>query len=150
MRGDTALVRCRKCGVINRVPVDKIALGPICGKCKSFLDIPRRPVPVSSANFDREVLDWPGLVLVDFWAPWCAHCAGMDIALDELAGQRTGRLKIVKVNAQTDPDLVSKFDIRGIPTLMLFENGTRLDEMPGALQKQQIEEWVDSLSGRHS
>jgi thioredoxin 2 len=64
------LLRCGNCGAVNRVPADKLNSNPKCGKCKNYLTFPKAPVNVTAGNFDREVLGWPGAVLVEFWAPW--------------------------------------------------------------------------------
>jgi thioredoxin 2 len=66
---DEAHVRCSACGVINRLPADKVAEHPRCGKCKALLEIPRSPVEVTEATFEKHILSWPGVVLVMFWSP---------------------------------------------------------------------------------
>ena len=88
---------------------------PKCGKCKTPLDVPRRPIDVTVADFDQEVLAWPGLVLLEFWTPWCGHCRMMAPVLDELAGERAGLLKVVKVNVDNEPSLGARFGIQATP-----------------------------------
>ncbi|MEW6001580.1 MAG: hypothetical protein AB1638_02885 [Nitrospirota bacterium] len=70
MADDTVLLRCNHCNAVNKVPVEKIENSPKCGKCKEALEILQRPIDVKAANFDHEVMEWPGLVLLEFWTPW--------------------------------------------------------------------------------
>jgi len=145
MTDSTIFVRCQNCRAINRLPADKLMSRPKCGKCKTLLEILRRPVEVTASDFDREVLAWPGVVLVEFWSPHCGHCLKMASVLDELAHQRAGLLKIVKVNIENEPPLAMRYDVRGTPMMMLYRSGFKLGEVAGALPKIQLEAWIDSL-----
>ena len=80
-------------------------------------------------------------VLVDFWAPWCGPCKMLAPALQELAEEYDNRLKVVKVNVDENPGLASRFDVMGIPTMILFKNG-RLDSFTGAMSKQALADKV--------
>ncbi len=144
MRTDVVFLRCKNCRAINRVPTDRLMSNPRCGKCKTFLEIPRIPLEVTASDFDREVLAWPGVVLVEFWNPRCGHCQAIAPALDELAHQRAGLLKVVKVNVENEPSLAMRFNIRAIPFLMLYRDGNKLSEVAGELSKEQLEAWIDS------
>ena len=66
----SVFLRCAHCGVVNRIPVDRLMDKPKCGKCKNPLEFPLNPVDVTDANFKKEVMSWPGVALVEFWAPW--------------------------------------------------------------------------------
>ncbi|MEW6418409.1 MAG: thioredoxin TrxC [Nitrospirota bacterium] len=145
MRANVVFLRCKNCRAINRVPTDKLMSNPRCGKCKTFLEIPRTPIDVTVSNFDDEVLMWPGVVLVEFWSPHCGHCLKIAPVLDELAHQRAGLLKVVKVNVENEPSLAMRFNIRATPTMILYRNGYKLGEVAGALPKTQLETWIDSL-----
>lgn len=141
--GDAAtLLRCRSCRTVNRVPVNRLAERPICGKCKAFLDFPRSPVEATGANFDSEVQDFPGLVLVFFWAPWCAHCQGMMPAVKDLARRLAGRLKVVMVNTEKEISLARRFDVMSVPRLTLYRGGHQINEVNGALSSAQLDEWI--------
>ncbi|MFH1146651.1 MAG: thioredoxin domain-containing protein [Pseudomonadota bacterium] len=144
MPNDTALIRCSNCGTVNRIHPGKLHESPRCGKCKAPLRIPNRPVIVTASDFDREVVKWPGLVLIEFWTPFCVHCQAMAPVLDALARERAGKLKIVKINAEREPMLARQFSIMGTPAFLLYRNGNKLGEIPGALPKAQLEKWIDS------
>ncbi|MGA1867377.1 MAG: thioredoxin TrxC [bacterium] len=140
----TVLLRCPSCKAVNRVPHLRLEDHPRCGKCKTPLDFPRVPVQGTASNFQREVSEWPGIALVDFWAVWCGPCRMVGPILENLAHEWAGHLKVVKVNTDEERELSARFNIRSIPTLMLYNNGKKIDERAGALPKEQIEEWMRS------
>ncbi|MGA1824703.1 MAG: thioredoxin TrxC [bacterium] len=144
MNKESVLLRCPSCNVVNRVPHLRLNDHPRCGKCKTPLDFPRTPVHGTVSNFDSEISDWPGAVLVDFWAVWCAPCRMVGPILEELANEWAGHLKVMKVNTDEERNLSARFNIRSIPTLMLYHNGKKVDERAGALLKQQIVDWINS------
>lgn len=144
MTANTVFLRCNNCRAINRVPLDKLMSSPRCGKCKTFLKIPREPIEITETNFDYEVLAWPGVVLVEFWTPRCSHCLTISPVLEDIAHQRAGLLKVVKVNIENEPSLATRFNIRATPALMLYSNGEKLSEVTGALPRTQLEAWIDS------
>jgi thioredoxin 2 len=143
MSDKTVLLRCGSCAAINRLPAARLTDRPLCGKCKSQLEFPSVPVEATASNFDTEVLGWPGAVLVFFWAPWCAHCRGMFPIIDELAHRRAGILKVVRVNTEKEILLARRFDVVSVPRLALYRNGEKLNEINGAVQRLQLEEWLD-------
>ena len=148
MLTNSVLLRCKSCRAINRVPVDKLKDYPLCGKCKAGLRFPSTPVNGSSANFNEEVLEWPGIVLVEFYARWCGACRLIAPILDQLAAERAGRLKIIKIDIDQEPLMTSHFHIKATPTLVIFKHGSKVNEMAGALDKKEMEEWIDgSLKG---
>ena len=102
-------------------------------------------VNLSDANFDAEVLNSDIPVLVDFWAEWCGPCKMIAPVLDEIAIEYDGRLKICKVDADANPDTVSRFGIRGIPTLIIFKDGNPEATKTGALSKSQLTEYIDEV-----
>jgi thioredoxin 1 len=100
---------------------------------------------VTSATWDQEVLKAPGLVLVDFWAVWCGPCRMVAPIVDEIARDYDGKLKVVKLNTDENPDIAGKYQIRGIPTLMFFKGGQTVDQVVGAVPKAQLKTKVDTL-----
>ncbi len=101
-------------------------------------------VHVSDANFESEVINADQPVLVDYWAEWCGPCKMIAPILDEIAGNYAGKLKIAKLNIDENPETPPKFGIRGIPTLMLFKNGSVEATKVGALSKAQLSAFIDS------
>ncbi len=143
MSDKTVLLRCRNCAAVNRVPAARLTEHPRCGKCKSPLEFPSVPIEATTSTFDGEVLGWPGAVLFFFWAPWCAHCRGMFPIIEELARRRAGMLKVVRVNTEKELLLARRFDVVSVPRLALYRNGEKLNEINGAVQRLQLEEWLD-------
>jgi thioredoxin 1 len=93
---------------------------------------------VSDANFQQTVLDAAGLVLVDFWAPWCGPCKRLAPTLDAAAGELRGKATVVKLNVDENPETAQRFNIRSIPTLMLFKAGRVVDVMVGTVEKKHL------------
>jgi thioredoxin 2 len=148
MSDDSVLLRCGKCAAVNRVPAGRLADRPKCGKCKSPIEFPVAPVDVATSDFDREVLGWPGVLLVFFWASWCAHCRGMFPIIEDLARRRAGIIKVARVNTEKEPVLARRFDVVSVPRLTLYRNGEKLAELNGAVQKRQLDEWLEYWTRR--
>ena len=99
-------------------------------------------VSVSDGTFDEEVLKSDVPVLVDYWAEWCGPCKMIAPILEEISGDYSGRLKIAKINIDENPGTPPKYGIRGIPTLMLFKNGSVEATKVGALSKSQLTAFI--------
>ncbi len=93
---------------------------------------------VSDNSFEADVLQSDLPVLIDFWAPWCGPCKQIAPVVDELAKEYAGRLKIVKMNVDDNPQTPSKYGVRGIPNLILFKGGQVRDQIVGAVPKAQL------------
>lgn len=93
---------------------------------------------ISDAQFEQEVLKADTPVLVDFWAPWCGPCKNIAPLIEELAGDYAGKLKVVKVNVDDHKEAARKYNVRGIPNLVLFKNGELADQIVGAVAKSEL------------
>ena len=93
---------------------------------------------VSDSTFDAEVLKSDVPVLVDFWAPWCGPCKSIAPVIEELSKQYTGKVKFVKVNVDDNPRSPSMYNVRGIPNLVFFKGGKVVDQIVGAVPKEQL------------
>jgi thioredoxin 1 len=100
---------------------------------------------ITDEQFQSEVVDFEGLALVDFWAPWCGPCKQIGPVLDELSLENTN-VKIVKINVDDNPEVASEFGIRSIPTLILFKGGEKVETKLGALSKAALTEWINNNS----
>jgi thioredoxin 1 len=97
---------------------------------------------VTDDTFEAEVLKASGPVVVDLWAEWCGSCKQMMPAYEQLAGELAGKAKLVKFNADENPMTPGQFGVRGLPTLLIFENGKLLSMKTGAMTKSKLHEWI--------
>ena len=102
---------------------------------------------VTDADFTREVLEAREPVLVDFWAEWCGPCKAMDPILDDLSGQLAGKVKIVKLDVETNPTTVTRYNVRAMPTLLVFKDGEPVDQKVGyGPSRVQLTKWLESFA----
>ena len=135
----TSLIACPHCGKRNRVPVSAGSV-PRCGNCHQ-----RLPWIADAGDDDfAEVAERaPVPVLVDLWATWCGPCRMVSPALERLATQRAGELKLVKVDVDKAPRLSQRFEVRAVPTLMVLRDGAVLARQPGAAPEPALRSWLD-------
>ena len=134
-----AVTTCPSCGRRNRVPL--AAPGkPACAVCRAALPW---IVPADDDSFDAAVATGVA-VLVDMWAPWCGPCRLIGPVLEQLAGDRAGRVKVVKVNVDDAPGVASRFEVHSIPTLLLLDRGTVVDRQVGSLSGAMLRAWLDA------
>jgi len=134
-------VVCPHCNGVNRVPEDRLAAGPRCGKCKRPL-FDGHPVNLTAASFERHVARSDLPVLVDFWAPWCGPCKMMAPVFQQAAAELEPRLRLAKVNTEEEPRLAARYGIRSIPTLVLFRGGREVARQAGAMDLASLVAWA--------
>ncbi len=141
---DVVQATCASCGAVNRFPRRRATEDPNCGRCHQLL-FPRKPVAVTDATWQREVEDSPIPVLVDFWAPWCGPCRALEPVIEQIAAERGGKLKVVKLHTDENPRVSARFDIRSIPTMMVFRGPLVIDQITGAQPKAAIDARLDRV-----
>lgn len=100
---------------------------------------------LNEQSFQKEVLDYKGVVLIDFWAPWCGPCQIMGPVVDKLEEAYRGKIKTVKVNIDENQSLASRFGVMSIPTVIIFENGELVEQMVGVQSEEVLKSKIDPL-----
>ena len=140
---DDMIIRCLSCGTKNRIPEDRLNQRPLCGNCGVPLvirDGEGHPMEITDETFSREVLSSRGSGLMDVWASWCVPCRTLEPILEKLASKYAGGVKFVKLNIDENPLTASKYDIRNIPTILLFKDGNLVNRLVGVLREEEIEQ----------
>ena len=132
-------VVCASCSARNRVPAKRLLDKAKCAQCKVPLLPLSRPVALANASdFDELVRDSPVPVLVDFWAAWCGPCRMVAPEMEKLARERSERVLVAKVDTEALPAVAQRFDIRSIPTMILFRAGVEARRLSGAMPASEI------------
>ena len=140
---------CPHCDSINRVPGDRPASKAKCGRCHNPL-FTGHPVAASAQSFDRQIRNSDIPVLVDFWAAWCGPCKAMAPTYERAAAEFEPEVRFLKVDTEASPDLAARYNIRGIPTLILFHKGAPIDQRVGALDGATLRSWLRQHTAQSS
>ncbi len=132
-------ITCPHCGKRNRVPAAADGV-PKCGNCHQALPW---IVDAGDDDFTEVVERSPVPVLVDLWATWCGPCRMVSPALERIAVDRPGELKLAKVDVDASPRLSQRFEVRAVPTLMVWRDGELLARQPGAAPEPALRSWLD-------
>ncbi|NDR59577.1 thioredoxin TrxC [Aliiruegeria sabulilitoris] len=139
--GASLKLTCHECGTTNRVPAEKLGAGPKCGTCGAkLIDGKVREMSFRDAEKSVRTDDLP--LVVDFWAPWCGPCRQMAPQFAQVARALRGTARFAKVDTQSNPDATVRYNIRGIPLLILFQDGREVARLSGARPAGQIETFI--------
>ncbi|WP_117234023.1 thioredoxin TrxC [Vibrio maerlii] len=134
--------RCPSCKGLNRIPSERANESPLCGKCKSKL-LDGAPIEGTAENLTA-LLSSNTPIVIDFWAPWCNPCVGFAPVFEQTADERSGQVRFMKVDTEAQQQLAAQYQIRSIPTVMVFKNGQKVDMINGALPKGQFDQWLNA------
>ena len=104
-----------------------------------------KPIHITDDEFDREVLQSEGIVVVDFWAPWCGPCHTMAPALEAFAAVNSGKVKVCKIDADDNPKTAEHYEIRSLPTVIFFKDGQAIETCVGAMTQQALQDKMEGL-----
>jgi len=139
----TLHIVCPHCDQVNRIPSERLVQHPRCGQCKQPL-FNGHPLELTARNFQQHITRNEIPVVVDFWAPWCGPCKMMAPAYAQAAAAIEPQVRLAKVNTEQEQSLAGQFNIRSIPTLVIFKSGREVNRMSGAMNSADIVRWINS------
>lgn len=139
---DKLNIVCPHCQKINKIPKKDSYIKASCGSCKNSL-LDTTPIELDESSFDHVVVNSDIPVVVDFWAPWCGPCKMMAPIFNETSQKYPLKALFVKVNTEAQQNLGAKFNIRSIPTLVIYKNGVEVNRVSGALDPLRLSNFVN-------
>jgi thioredoxin 2 len=137
---------CNQCSAIVRVPTGRLGEGPRCPTCHAGL-LDGKPIALTTATFDRQVGGTSLPLVVDFWAPWCGPCLAMAPFFEQVSRKLSAKLRFAKLDTEAEPVIAGRFNIRSIPTLILFRDGVEVARQAGAMDASQLSGWLAAKAG---
>ena len=134
-------IACAHCNAINRIPETRLDDSPNCGRCKQPL-FKGAPITLTDANFSAHVERSSIPLVVDFWADWCGPCKMMAPHFERAAKQLEPDVRLAKLDTDANPDTAGRFNIRSIPTMILFQNGKEVARQSGAMDTTALTNWI--------
>jgi thioredoxin 2 len=134
---------CPHCHTTNRILSERLAMSPRCGQCKEAL-FTGHPIELTGKNFSKHLARNDIPVVVDFWATWCGPCKMMAPAYADAAVKLEPKVRLAKLNTEQEQNIAAQFNIRSIPTLIIFKAGREIARQSGAMDTANIIRWVGS------
>lgn len=137
---------CPHCQSVNRIPADRDATRAKCGRCKKRL-FDGRSHAADQATFDKHIARNDIPVVGDFWAEWCGPCKAMAPVYEAIAAELEPAFRFLKVDTEAEQALAARYNIRSIPTVMVFHKGSIIAQRPGAVDRNTLRSWLIQVSG---